>query len=477
MKLWCSSRSRIGPVLVLLTIIQLFSLAIFLKGFLLTRQTLNDLTGHVYPAWDRFPLHHSTPSSISPPSIPSRPPFKRTILILIDALRFDFVLPNTTSDAFFLNQFPIMHQLRQSHPELSLLFQFRADPPTTTMQRIKGLMTGSLPTFIDAGANFASSAVAEDHLLRHIAHRYRNRYFMGDDTWVHLFPESFVDHQTWPLDSFKMLDLDSVDDAIEARLWPLLSEKTDWEFLIAHFLGVDHCGHTYGPSDPNMSRKLQQMNTVIERLAEYVDDDTLLVVMGDHGMSVEGDHGGESIEELTSTLFLHSGRQLTDRKNEAFYKRLHDERAHLLGYDLAEVTRRLRYDGTIYPMVAQIHLVPTLSYLLQVPIPSGNLGALIPEVVYPMEHYEKDDRLWHMVEQFRLNALQVHDYLGQYAKHTHHLDFSEEKLRPMRAHLYEAEEIVYQSIQQHQQQKNTTQQLEEAILAYDRFLISTIKYC
>ena len=34
--------------------------------------------------------------------------------------------------------------------------RFLADPPTTTMQRLKGLTTGSLPTFIDVSANFAS---------------------------------------------------------------------------------------------------------------------------------------------------------------------------------------------------------------------------------------------------------------------------------------------------------------------------------
>ncbi|KAI7902276.1 alkaline-phosphatase-like protein, partial [Cokeromyces recurvatus] len=344
------------------------------------------------------------------------------------------------------------------------------------MQRIKGLMTGSLPTFIDAGSNFDSSAVTEDHLLRHIATRYHNRYFMGDDTWVTLFPESFVANQTWALESFKMLDLDSVDNAIEAQLWPLLNNnETHWELIITHFLGVDHCGHTYGPSNPHMSRKLQQMNTVIERLLEHVDNDTLLVIMGDHGMSSEGDHGGESVEELTSTLFLHSERRLTHIQNKEFYKRIHDKRSQLLGYELSDITKRLNYDASKHPIVAQIHLVPTLAYLLQVPIPFGNLGAIIPDVLYPLEKTDQQDYLWHMAEQFRINALQVHDYLQQYTQNTHHLDFSEDKLESMYAYLYKAEEILFQLLEQ--QSNDITRQLEEAILAYDHFLISTINYC
>jgi len=37
------------------------------------------------------------------------------------------------------------------------------------MQRLKGLTTGSLPTFIDAGSNFASSEINEDNFLDQIS--------------------------------------------------------------------------------------------------------------------------------------------------------------------------------------------------------------------------------------------------------------------------------------------------------------------
>ena len=37
----------------------------------------------------------------------------------------------------------------------------------------------------------------------------------------------------------------------------------DWDVLIGHFLGVDHCGHRYGPDHPAMADKLTQMNSVI----------------------------------------------------------------------------------------------------------------------------------------------------------------------------------------------------------------------
>lgn len=42
--------------------------------------------------------------------------------------------------------------------------------------------------------------------------------------------------------------------------------------------------------------------SVIERL----QNDTLLVVMGDHGMTDTGDHGGESQKETDAAIFLYS---------------------------------------------------------------------------------------------------------------------------------------------------------------------------
>lgn len=40
-------------------------------------------------------------------------------------------------------------------------------------------------------------------------------------------------------------------------------EGEDWDVLIAHFLGVDHCGHRFGPDHPAMAEKLSQMDGVI----------------------------------------------------------------------------------------------------------------------------------------------------------------------------------------------------------------------
>ncbi|RCH86220.1 mannose-ethanolamine phosphotransferase gpi13 [Rhizopus stolonifer] len=212
--------------------------------------------------------------------------------------------------------------------------------------------------------------------------------------------------------------------------------------------------------------------------------------MGDHGMSVEGDHGGESVEELMSTLFLYSDRpSFKDEYMQQFSRRIHQSRAEKLDYDIDSISKRLLYNAKEYPIVAQIHLVPTLAYLLQIPIPFGNLGAILPDVLHPL--HQGKNRLYHllhMVEQFRTNALQVYDYLDQYAQQTSQLDFSFSKLNPLKQHLYRAESIMLSLLQEPSFLTDLesdspssldafTLQLEKAIFAYDTFLISTIKYC
>lgn len=44
-------------------------------------------------------------------------------------------------------------------------------------------------------------------------------------------------------------------------VWTVMGD--DWDVLVAHFLGVDHCGHRFGPDHPAMADKLTQMDGVI----------------------------------------------------------------------------------------------------------------------------------------------------------------------------------------------------------------------
>ena len=188
--------------------------------------------------------------------------YKRAVIVVIDALRFDFANFNldTDSELPYRNKLSIFHELISRKPQNARLYHFIADPPTTTLQRIKGLTTGSLPTFVDAGANFAKTEILEDNFIDQMKKQGKKITFLGDDTWEGLFPGRF--DTSFPFSSFNVKDLHSVDNGVIKDLVPEM-KKRDWDVLIAHFLGVDHCGHTYGPNHTAMADKLTQMDRVI----------------------------------------------------------------------------------------------------------------------------------------------------------------------------------------------------------------------
>ena len=185
----------------------------------------------------------------------------KVVLIVIDALKYEFASHHITREPKpFENRLTTIKDLLIQEPDNSRLYKFVADPPTTTMQRLKGLTTGSLPTFIDMGSNFASTEINEDNLIDQLRGKGKKTLFMGDDTWVGLYPHRF--EREYPFPSFNVWDLDTVDDGVKKNLKPEL-QKRDWNLLIAHFLGVDHCGHRYGPFHQEMTRKLDEMNSAI----------------------------------------------------------------------------------------------------------------------------------------------------------------------------------------------------------------------
>lgn len=188
----------------------------------------------------------------------------------------------------------------------------------------------------------------------------KNMVHLGDDTWHALFPGYFDANLTHAYESLNVWDLHTVDDGVTKHLLPLLSgsEISTWDVTFGHYLGVDHVGHQYGPDHPSMASKLKQMDDVLREIIAILDSNTLLVVMGDHGMDSKGDHGGESDEEVEAAMWMFSKKGIFGRENDM----------HIQPPKTAK-ERPIR----------QIDLVPTLSLLLGLPIPFNNLGAPIAE--------------------------------------------------------------------------------------------------
>ncbi|GJJ70235.1 ethanolamine phosphate transferase 2 subunit G [Entomortierella parvispora] len=380
---------------------QLVGLVMFAKGFFpyktisTTFATLEDLP----------PLPAAVPVAQADADIGTIPPrFGKIVLMLVDALRSDFLYGNESD-------FTFVQSLIESNKAIP--FTALASAPTVTLPRIKALTTGTVPSFLDAILNIAesdqSSTLAnQDNWILQMTRAQTLRRsaglkasgkdtrkigFFGDDTWIKLFPELFF--RTDGTSSFFAMDTVEVDNNVTRHVVPEL-RKDEWDGLIFHYLGLDHVGHSGGPKSLLMRPKQAEMDEVAKTIyTELLDKErqdnkdelpTLFVLCGDHGMNEVGNHGGSSRSEIsTSFLFMSPHFESSPEVQSEIQRMVDPYRESSSGYrDL----NREEYE--YYKSVNQVDLVPTLSLLLGLPIPKNSVGKLIPEL---FSSYSESDKL------------------------------------------------------------------------------------
>lgn len=297
------------------------------------------------------------------------PKFEKLILVVVDALRSDFLFSRNSSMHF-------VHSLVEQGNAIP--FTAYSNPPTVTLPRLKGITTGSTPNFLDAILNVADdkdtsqSLSKQDSWVKQLSLKNKKLNFFGDDTWLKLFPPEEYFDSFDGTNSFFVSDFTEVDNNVTRHLNTnfLLS---DWDVLILHYLGLDHIGHKGGPRSSFMPSKQKEMDQIIEKLYKRASDDTLLVVMGDHGMNEIGNHGGSSTGETSPGLLLASPK----------FQKLGKNLKCPLDYNA---------DYKYYGKINQIDIVPTLAALLDFPIPRNSLGVFIKDFL-PLWKFENQIRI------------------------------------------------------------------------------------
>lgn len=165
----------------------LSAVLMFGHGFLLSRKTLSDVSecrplsefgcdgrenSTAGPCSADEKLRRLAASPVAGMVCPSNQ--HRVVFILVDALRYDFTTydKDLNKPLPYQNRLPVMSQMLEQHPHGTRLYCLMADPPTTTLQRVKALVTGSLPTFVDAGSNFAAVELHEDNTIDQVHRSY-----------------------------------------------------------------------------------------------------------------------------------------------------------------------------------------------------------------------------------------------------------------------------------------------------------------
>lgn len=250
--------------------------------------------------------------------------FDKIVLIVIDALGASFI-PSLIDNYDSINsqnsyRMPFLEEA--IHNQQAMGFIAKATTPTVTMPRIKALVSGTNPSFMDIAYNLANdvSDFHDDNILQIAKSKGKSLVFYGDDTWLSLFERSMFVRSKETL-SLYASDYTSVDTNVtEMALPETVKEIIDWDFLILHYLGLDHIGHVFGSSkSPLIDDKLIEMDNVIKQIhinmSKKMMEKTLIVVCGDHGMSREGNHGGDTaLETATAMIFLPINRPLSSSK-------------------------------------------------------------------------------------------------------------------------------------------------------------------
>lgn len=129
-------------------------------------------------------------------------------------------------------------------------------------------------------------------------------------------------------------------------------------------------------------------------VVDNIDNETILFVMGDHGMTPTGDHGGESEDEITSALFIYSP-------------------VPFLSGNIVVKT------DSVY----QVDIVPTLAAILGFAIPFSNLGKVIlpalPVQEEFIENVSSQSGLECALNILSINIEQIMLYINTYSRQIH----------------------------------------------------------
>jgi ethanolaminephosphotransferase len=245
---------------------------------------------------------------------------------------------------------------------------------------LQTLLTGRAPNYLDvlknfqtaegAGTGTPTTKISQDNLIWALRREKPDLKicFFGDETWLRLFPSkedgsSEYFHKFEGVTSFFVKDFYQVDQNVTRNL----KEMKDCQFLILHFLGLDHIGHVYGPSARKdlIKDKLNEMDEVVKQIhARLVDrngsNKNLLLVTGDHGMANAGGHGGSSLEEVTTPLIS-------------------------ITTGLASLSLEPAKE-----VIDQVDIAPTLASLWGLRIPKESKGQLILDI---MEQFQSSQQL------------------------------------------------------------------------------------
>ena len=195
----------------------------------------------------------------------------------------------------------------------------------------------------------------------------------------------FNEYEVFP--SLDTVDLDSNDQIVRRQLFDHLENKTGWDIILTHLLGIDHAGHTYNSLSGAFETKVRDVEEIIKGVIQRLPDNATLAIVSDHGLTKIGSHGGGSNEEINTFI--------------AFYQK----DAEFWNITKSKLVRK--WQSSIWPTLAEIS---------KINIPFSSIGSWIPETSVFSKNSSQMERVIEILRTYLLNEIQFSNYLEQYFK-------------------------------------------------------------
>lgn len=343
----------------------------------------------------------------------SRRNIDHTLFFVFDALRYEFIAPDSSKpESNYINNFINAQKLLNEFPNNSKLIKLKSDSPTATAQRIEAIGTGIIPAYGDIMSTFSPSVVKQDTLMKQLALSDNKTFITGDDVWKYLYGEEYISRME-VFAGLDAVDIETVDLAILEK-FPQMIVSEEYALSIFHFISIDHVGHALNSIDKPEMKKWQRIldsKALAVAAAEVLKRQSWqLIIVGDHGSTSAGSHGGDTGLETSTALF-----SVTSKPSLSIHKKL----------------------SHVFPSgrsVSHPDVTATIALTQGVPIPFASVGMFIPEVLTKSEAVRHNfvssdmEDLAYLAYLTSLNVGQIDRYLDALSKHDFEMEWKKETL-------------------------------------------------
>ncbi|GAX88734.1 alkaline phosphatase family protein [Effusibacillus lacus] len=266
----------------------------------------------------------------------SNPLAKRVVVIVIDGCR---------KERFEEADAPFLHYLQKTGVYYDLM---ETVYPARTVVCFSSMFTGTYPREHGIQSNMVwKLGVRVESVFDKLKQQGRKGVLFG---CAHLI-DAFGDY----VESFTAVENnDIVDHKIMARAKEIMKRENP-DLMVIQMIAVDQTGHSRGVLYPEYLDKIKESDRLIEDFYRWMEregflDDTVLVVMADHGQGNGiGGHGHLDVGERFVPFILHG----------------------------SGIKRGVR----VKEHRSIVSLAPTISYLLGVPFPDKSRGPVLTEAI------------------------------------------------------------------------------------------------